>query len=71
MKFGGYTGVTPSVHLSVCPCVTKSGLGHNFKSINASKFKLHTQIGHTGQVVESIVYKNHNSIPTIFSSPEH
>ena len=42
MKFGGYTGVT----LSVCPCVTKSCPGHNFKSIEASNFKLHTQIGH-------------------------
>ena len=40
---GGYTGVTcPPIRL----CVTKSCPGHNFKSIKASNFKLHTQIGH-------------------------
>ena len=31
---------------TVRPCVTKSCLGHNFKSITASNFKLHTQIDH-------------------------
>ena len=41
-KLGGYTGVT----LSVRPRVAKSCPGHNFKSIKASNFKLHTQIGH-------------------------
>ena len=49
-SFGGYTGVTLSVRLSVRlfvrPWVTKSCLGHNFKDIKASDFKLHTQIGH-------------------------
>ena len=49
-SWGGYTGVTLYIHtyvsLSVRPCVTKSCLGHNFKSIKASNFKLHIQIGH-------------------------
>ena len=49
-SLGGYTGVTlfvcPSVRPSVYPCITKYCLGHNFKSIKASNFKLHTQIGH-------------------------
>ena len=31
---------------SPCPSIMKSCLGHNFKSIKASNFKLHTQIGH-------------------------
>ena len=39
-----------SVRMYICtsirPCVTKSCPGHNFKSIKASNFKLHTQIGH-------------------------
>ena len=43
---GGYTGVSLFVSLSVHPCVTKYCLGHNFKCIKASNFKLHTQIGH-------------------------
>ena len=36
----------PSVRLSIGMCVKKSCPGHNFKSIKASNFKLHTQIGH-------------------------
>ena len=52
-KFGGYTGVTLSVRLSlrpsVRPCVTRSCPGHNLKSIKASNFKLHIQIGHIVQ----------------------
>ena len=36
----------PSVCPYVRPCFTKSCPGHNFKSIKASNFKLHTQIGH-------------------------
>ena len=31
---------------SPCPSVTKSCPGHNFKSMKASNFKRHTQIGH-------------------------
>ena len=66
MKFGGYTGLTLSVCryvcLSVCLCVTKSCAGHNFKSIKASNFKLHTQV----ILCRSAVYNNRNSIPTIF-----
>ena len=50
--------VCPSVSLSAC--VMKSCLGHNFKSIKASNFKLHTQV----TLWRSAVYKNHNSIPT-------
>ena len=34
------------VYAYVCPCVTKSCPGYNFKSIKVSNFKLHTQIGH-------------------------
>ena len=34
-------------------------LGHNFQSIEASNFKLHTQIDH---INTSAVYKNYNSI---------
>ena len=37
---------------AVCLCVTKSCQGHNFKSIKASNFKLRTQIGQIGQIVE-------------------
>ena len=58
MKLVGYTGVT----LSVRPCIMKSCPGHNFQSIEASNFKLHTQI----TLRTSAVYKNHNSIPSIF-----
>ena len=50
MKFGGVYWshpVSPSVRRSVCACIMKSCLGHNFKSIKASNFKLHTQIVHT------------------------
>ena len=39
-------GVYWSHSVRVCPCVTKSYPGHNFKSFKASNFKLHTQIGH-------------------------
>ena len=42
----GFTGVTLSVCLSVRPCIRKCCPEHNFKSIKASNFKLHTQIGH-------------------------
>ena len=38
----GYTGITLSVHPSVPLCVTKYCPWHNFKSIKASNFKLHT-----------------------------
>ena len=33
-------------------CDTKSCPGHNFKSIKATNFKLHTQIGQIGHIVE-------------------
>ena len=50
MKFGGYTGVTLFDRTSVCLSIhlwfTKSCQGHNFESIKASNFKLHTQTGH-------------------------
>ena len=48
-SFGEYTGVTPSVRMSLCQCVTKSCPGHNFISIKASNFKLHTQICHIAE----------------------
>ena len=41
---GGYAGITLSVHPPVR--VSQNLVGHNFKSIKATKFKLHTQIGH-------------------------
>ena len=58
-KVWGYTKVTVSVHLSVGPSVCPSVhheilLGHNFKSIKASNFQLHTQVSH---IVEKCIVK--------------
>ena len=60
MNLGGYTGVA----LSVCLCGMKSCAGQNFKSIKASNFKLHTQIGHL--VEKCIVQEPELYIPSIF-----
>ena len=50
---GGYTGVTlsvlPYISQYISLCVTKCCLGHNFKSIKASNFKRHTQIGNIAE----------------------
>ena len=40
--------------------------GHNSQSIEASNFKLDTQIDHIKDKTISAVHKNHNSIPVIF-----
>ena len=61
----------PVCRLAVWPCVTKSCPRHNFKSIKASNFKLHIQIGHIEEKCSVQLFLAHLSTECSVSYCDH